>query len=149
MKLKLNYLLVLLLLIASACTKQQPANNDTSYNPLITPVGNFSGYFTLIHLNPATNKLDTSRALITLATTADLSYSVAGDTTTIQAPSYGTFTADGTLITFTDATVTKRTPPNTPQKHLNGPFLYTYDGTTLNIYGSSDTLSYNYVLQAH
>jgi hypothetical protein len=147
MKIKLNYLFILLL-IASGCSKQS-VNTSDPINPLIIPVGNFSGYFTLIHLNPATNKLDTGSAFITLAMTTGPSYSVAGDTTKIQDPSYGSFTADGTLITFVDQTVTKRTPLNTPKKHLNGPYLYTYDGTNLHIYGSSDTLNYNYVLQSY
>jgi hypothetical protein len=147
MKKKLNLLFPLLLLVASSCTKNTNyVNTDTS----TIPQGNFLGTFSLIHKNSVSGKLDTSRAIITIAfSLSTISYSVAGDTSKIQAPSHGTYTADGTYITFIDATY-KKNLPNLPKKHLNGAFLYTYtDSKNLHIYGSSDTLSYNYALTSY
>ncbi len=139
---KINYFL-LLLVIVSGCS-----NSGTPFNGGIetVPQGNFMGQFTLVHKN-SKGVLDTASAIITLTMTGG-NYSVSGDTTAIQAPSTGTFSADGTIITFDDVTVTKKTPLNTPKKHLNGPFLYTYAGPNLHIYGASDTLSYDYKLSS-
>jgi hypothetical protein len=143
-----NILFPLLLLMAAGCSKNAVTTVDNSSSAV--PNGNFLGPFTLIHKNSSTGKSDTSSALITVAfNISTASYSVAGDTSKIQAPSYGTYTADGTIITFADATVTKRTSANAPKKHLTGGFLYTYDGTKLHIYGSSDTLSFNYNLMSY
>jgi hypothetical protein len=145
-----HYLLIILLLgvfIAGGCIKNTTPPNLTA----VLPTGNFIGQFTLIHKNSATSKFDTAHAIITIAMMANATYAVAGDTTKIQAASNGSFnvdTPDG-IITFNDATVTKLTSLNTPKKHLNGPFLYTYDGANLHIFGSSDTLSYNYALTAY
>ena len=134
--------------MAAGCSKNAVTTVDNSSSAV--PNGNFLGPFTLIHKNSSTGKSDTSSALITVAfNISTASYSVAGDTSKIQAPSYGTYTADGTIITFADATVTKRTSANAPKKHLTGGFLYTYDGTKLHIYGSSDTLSFNYNLMSY
>jgi len=145
----LNYLLVMLsvLLVVESCTKNTPYSAPSSN----FPVGNFIGPFTLIHKNPVTNKLDTSSALVTLAMTSNVTYAIGGDTTKIQASSYGSFDVNNItqILTFYDATVTKTTNLNAPKKHLNGPFLYTFDGQNLHIYGSSDTLSYNYALQSY
>jgi len=139
---KLNYFLLLLFpALITGCLKNSPPANSNTVN---IPQGNFTGNFTLIHKSPK-GTLDTAYATIRLALTGT-NYTVTGDTTTIQAPSIGTFSADGTVITFADATVTKKTPLNTPKKHLNGPFLYTYSGPNLHIYGASDTLSYDYKL---
>jgi len=133
--------LLLIITIASGCLKNSAGNSS-----ILVPTGNFQGPFTLIHKNTA-GKLDTATANIVLALSASAAtYSVSGDTTTIQAPSHGTYNVDGTNILFTDATVSKTTNLNLPKKHLYGSFLYTFDGTNLHIYGSSDTLSYNYVL---
>jgi len=143
MKKYLLYILPLFLALAAGCSKNSPAPN-IDYSTII-PSGNFLGTFTLIHKSSSTGKLDTGRAIITIAFTPSPSnYSVAGDTSKIQAPSHGSYTADGTLISFVDATVTKTTSPNTAKKHLSGSFFYTYDGSNLRIYGSSDTLSFNY-----
>jgi len=139
---KINYFLLLLFpALITGCLKNSASTNENTIN---TPQGNFTGNFTLIHKS-SKGTLDTAYATITLAMNGT-NYVVSGDTTTIQAPSNGTFSADGSIITFVDATVTKRTPLNTPKKHLNGPFLYTYSGPNLHIYGASDTLSYDYKL---
>ena len=140
-----NILFPLLLLMATGCSKNAVTTVDNSSSTV--PSGNFLGPFTLIHKSSSTGKSDTSSAVVTVSfNISTASYSVGGDTSKIQAPSYGTYTADGTIITFTDATVTKKTSANAPKKHLTGGFLYTYDGTKLHIYGSSDTLSFNYNL---
>jgi len=143
------YILPILLALATSCSTKPVDTTPVDYSTVI-PNGNFLGPFTLIHKNSTTSKLDTSSAIITVAFSSSAStYSVAGDTSKIQAASHGTYTADGTLIKFTDATVTKTTSANTPKKHLSGTFFYTYDGTNLVIYGSSDTLSFNYKLQKY
>jgi len=146
MKIKSNYLLALVSILAVMGCSKQAVNGGGG--PSLGPQGNFSGSFTLIHENPVNNHLDTAVANVTLTLTANASFSVGGDTTKIQAPGNGTFTVDqpDNIITFQDVTVTKRTPLNTPKKHLNGPFLFSYDGSNLHIFGASDTLSYNYVL---
>jgi len=143
---KISYIFLLpVLVIAAGCLKQDnSANNDVNAN---LPQGNFLGQFTLIHKNSKTGNLDTSSAAVSLVLSGT-NFTVGGDTTKIQAPSYGTFTVDGNLITFTDLTVTKRTPANTPKKHLNGPFLFVSSASTLQIRGSSDTLSYSYDLNS-
>ena len=145
MKIKSNYLLLLLLflIMAMGCAKPSTGTPPAAAQALS---GNFTGQFTLIHQNPKTLATDTSNAVITL----DLNFpnfSVGGDTTVIQYPSHGTYTdnGDGT-ITFTDATVGKNTNINIPRKHLNGTFLYQYMAPNLQIYGCSDTLCYNYSL---
>ena len=149
MKKNLLYILPLLLAFMAACSSKPVSTTPVDYSTII-PDGNFLGTFVLIHKNSTTSKLDTSSAVITIAFNSGTSaYSVAGDTSKIQAPSHGTYTADGTLINFTDATVTKTTSANAPKKHLSGSFLYTYDGSNLHIYGSSDTLNFNYKMSKY
>lgn len=147
MKFKFTSLAFLIVAVTVAgCMKDTP-KADPNAN-LIVPVGNFGGQFRLIHLNPATSKLDTSYASVLISLNSDMSFSVAGDTSKIQAPSHGTFAVDyiNSLLTFTDQTVTKNTDLNAKKKHLNGPFLYTYTSPSLHIYGASDTLAYDYSL---
>jgi hypothetical protein len=149
MKIRSKYLLAFLTIavIAAGCIKTDTGNY--SGGPALVPDGVFTGQFTLIHENTSTNRLDTAQATITLTMVAlGTTYSVGGDTTKIQAPSKGSFGVDQVngAITFVDATITKTTPANTPKKHLNGTYLYTYDGTKLHIVGANDTLSYDYSL---
>ena len=148
MKRGLNYLIVafLIAIIATGCTKSTPYTQP----PTTFPIGSFIGPLTLIHKNSATSKLDTSTAVVQLIMTANETFSMGGDTSKIQAPSYGSFDVNNitNILTFYDATVTKTTNLNGPKKHLNGPFLFTYDSSnTLHIYGSSDTLSFDYAFK--
>lgn len=147
MKRKLNYVAAALLItvVIAGCTKSN-VNNNIANNTFVFPQGNFLGQFRLIHPSAKGFGFDTLYANITLNMSSDYSYSVGGDTSKIQVGSYGTFTPDVNTITFVDATVTKRTSPNTLKKHLNGPFLYTFNGSNLHIYGAADTLSYDYAL---
>jgi len=110
MKKTINYIFALLLIcVVAGCIKNSTAPNNASSN---IPNGNFLGVFTLIHKNPKTSVLDTSSANVTMSMSANTAaYSIGGDTTKIQAGSYGTFNVDGTLITFADATVTKKNKP--------------------------------------
>ena len=138
-------ILLSIVAVVTGCLKQDnSANNGVNIN---LPHGTFLGQFTLIHKSSKTGNLDTSSATVSLVLSG-ANFTVGGDTTKIQAPSYGTFTVDGNLITFMDVTVTKRTPANTPKKHLNGPFLFNSTGSTLQIRGASDTLSYAYDLNS-
>lgn len=147
MKFKIIFLFVLCTaMLLNACIKNTPSSPQAGQD--FTPYGNYAGNFQLIHLNPKNNKLDTSYASVTLSLNTDLTFVVGGDTTKIQAPSKGTFSADYSqkLIIFRDATVTKATPPNTAKKHLNGTFGYSYISPNLNITLATDTLLYNYSL---
>jgi len=151
MKRQLIYILAILATgYLTGCLKDNPNPGPVVESPLVNPQGNFSGTFTLIHLNPNTGNRDTSYANLFLYLTNGSNFQVAGDTSKIQAGSHGSYTVDGSIMTmtFTDATVTKRTLFNTPKKHLNGPFLYTFDGSNLHIYASNDTLNYSYQFQS-
>ncbi len=145
---KLYYLLPLLLIvvIAAGCAK---STDDTNTTTVILPVGNFSGQFTRIHLNSATKKLDTIHANLTIAMAAATGYAVSGDTT-YHAASYGGYVVDGVNIAFADQTLLQKGASTiTPTKtHLNGTYSYTYNAPNLQIYFSSDTVIYSYVLVA-
>jgi hypothetical protein len=148
MKNKLNYLLPLLVivLLTSACLKK------TAPVPVVLPVGTFSGPFTVIHLNPRTNKQDTSTANLVLNMSAATGFAVTGDTTKLHAGSHGGYQVDGTYVQFSDQTLPASPPvgvPSVPAKyHLNGLYLYNYDGTNFQFYATSDTLLVVYKLKA-
>jgi len=144
MKKLLNFLPLLILLPFAACTK----SSDRSTNPVNLPKGNFAGQFMLVHQSSLTGKLDTSYANITLSLSSSGNFAVAGDTSKIQAGSFGTYSEDASMINFTDITINKRTP-NTSKKHLNGSFNYTYGNSTLKMTLVADTLFYNYNLTSY
>ena len=133
------YPFLLVLLGAAACVK-------TTQTPTPLPSGTFTGPFTVIHLSPKTGKLDTATATITLSMSATTGYKVTGDTSKIQAGSYGSYIADGTYIQFIDHTTTGTA---TAKVHLNGIYQYQYNGASLNIYASTDTLGFTYTLKSN
>ncbi len=141
MKKRFNFLPLLFLLPFAACTK----SSDSSTNPVNLPRGNFAGQFMLVHQSSLTGKLDTSYANITLSLAASGNFAVGGDTSKIQAGSFGIYSGDASSINFIDATINKLTP-NTVKKHLNGTFNYTYGASTLKMSLVTDTLFYNYNL---
>jgi len=145
MKRKLNYLFPILLLLGTAgCVK---TSNDPS--TIDIPVGNFTGQFTRIHLNPNTNKLDTIKANITLNMGTATGYVVGGDTTN-HAASYGSYVVDGQNIAFSDHTLPSTTTITTPpvKIHLNGIYQYQYAPPVLQIGVQNDTISFFYNLIA-
>jgi hypothetical protein len=141
MKNKFTYLLPLLLIFVIACTK-----NKTAPTPL--PSGTFSGVFVRLHLNK-NNSIDTAKANIVLSMETATGYAVTGDTTSVQAGSFGNyiFGTSGTnnLVQFFDKTYPAT---GTPVKtHLVGVYQYFYDGTNLQLLANTDSLGYQYTLK--
>jgi len=141
MKRKLPYLFIIPLLAIAAC---EPKNNTTVV-PL--PAGNFSGQFIIIHLNSKTGLRDTAIANINLSLSTATGYKVTGDTTKIQAGSYGDYAENSQYITFADKTVAA-TPTNN-KYHLNGTYQYVYDGSNFEFALGSDTIGYTYILKTN
>jgi len=150
MKRRINYFLILLIIgtFIVACSKVTIP--DEPLRVLTAPEGIFSGTLTIVHTNLHTQKTDTARANTTLIMTLKPNhYVVPDDTTTIQAYSHGTYTADGVNITFIDSTLSFNSAPNPnlKKKHLYGMYTYQFDGTALQIYTQSDTLAFYYLLK--
>ena len=137
---KIFYLLPIaaFILFASACTKindNQPA--------VVLPTGTFTGQFLKIRLNPVTSKYDTSTAALQLTLSQSTGFTVTGDTTTLQAGSYGSYAANAYYIQFVDQTYNAAKPGS--KYHLQGVYNYLYNGTQLVMYVNySDTLSLQY-----
>jgi hypothetical protein len=149
MKHKLLYLLPLLLALGTGCLK---SSMDNTLPPPPAPSGTFKGQFRYIHRKTDKVPFDTLKANITLnMLTTNNTYTVTGDTATVHAGSYGTFSRMAPYLIFTDIT---NPATGTPlKKHLNGAYIYYYDGTTFQMqayssdpYGS-DTLRVQYDLK--
>jgi len=137
---KLFYLLPIAAFIffASACSKI----NDNQPT-VVLPTGTFTGQFLKIHLNPVTSKYDTSTAALQLTLSQSTGFTVTGDTTTLQAGSYGSYAANAYYIQFVDQTYNAAKPSS--KYHLQGVYNYLYNGTQLVIYVNyADTLSLQY-----
>jgi hypothetical protein len=141
MKNKVMYLLPLLLALATSCirnTGNSPTGPNYSY-----PLGTFTGTFTRIHKNPVTFKYDTATAALKLVLSTSIGYKVTGDTSTVHAGSYGSFSENSTNIGFND--VTYPAEGNPKKTHLSGAYSYTYDGYHLQLSTFlADTIWYNY-----
>jgi hypothetical protein len=140
MKHKLLYLLPLLIACITACKKTTVVKTP----PLSVPVGNFTGLYTRLHLTVKTGVVDTSYAQILLSIDSLGNYAVTGDTSTLQAGSYGKCTlgyADN--LSFIDKTLPAK---GTPVKdHLSGDYFYTYSfGILLMQKTVGDSLFYQY-----
>jgi len=146
MKNKLVYLfpLSLLLILVAGCVKLGPnPNNDISNYPY--PLGTFQGRFTRIHKNEITSKYDTASANIQLVLSTSTGYAVTGDTSTVHAGSYGSFSENQYNIAFNDATYPATGFP--VKTHLAGVYLYSLIGLNFKITGTDgDSLSYTYDL---
>ena len=146
MKLKLLYLLPILAALASACGGKSNA-------PIPIPDGTYSGQFRLLHIHPENrNIIDTTakaNVVVYISPVSSSTYKVTGDTSTVHAGSYGSFTADGDnkVITFIDKTYSGSAPVT--KTHLNGIYAYSYDGTSFKMeaYGALDTLRLQYDLK--
>jgi len=123
---KLFYLLPIAAFIffASACSKI----NDNQPT-VVLPTGTFTGQFLKIHLNPVTSKYDTSTAALQLTLSQSTGFTVTGDTTTLQAGSYGSYAANAYYIQFVDQTYNAAKPSS--KYHLQGVYNYLYNGTQL------------------
>lgn len=126
----------------AGCTKTTPPVN------VITPSfkGNYSGTFVRVHENLTTFKLDTLSATITVKLDSLGAYTVGGDTTTVHAGSFGTYALGyNDDIVFVDKTLPKTGTP--VKSHLSGDYLYSYDGTTLQLQKViGDSIKYSYVI---
>jgi hypothetical protein len=143
MKHKLLYFLPVLLLLTTGCLK----STSTSATPVPVPNGTFSGQFRLLTKHNGSAVFDTTKSNITVTLTGSNStFAVTGDTSTLHAGSYGTYGYNGTYISFADKTYpTSGTPVKV---HLNGAYLYYYDGTNFQMLAySGDTVSYQYDLK--
>jgi len=142
MKHRLLYLFPILLVLLSSCFNNKtaaPASTTT------VPSGTFTGQFRLLRFSKKTGAYDTLSANIMLTMETSTGYKVTGDTSTIQAGSYGDYGIStlNSNIVFQD-----KTYPTPTKTHLNGQYQYQYDGTTLQMVANSalDTLSLQYNL---
>ncbi|MDB5029614.1 hypothetical protein [Mucilaginibacter sp.] len=144
MKKKLVYLLPLLMALAVSCVKQaHDPSNDISNYPY--PLGTFSGKFTRIHKNIKTLKLDTATAAIQLVLSTATGYAVTGDTATVHAGSYGSFSENAFNIVFNDSTYPLMGFPK--KTHLAGVYAYSMSGLNFTITATDgDSLAYKYDL---
>jgi hypothetical protein len=144
MKKILLYSLPVLLAFVIGCG---PGTNNPA--PVNIPEGTFAGQFIYLHLHEKTGVIDTLKANIQLKMESTTGFQVTGDTSTLQAGSYGTyiFNSTNTAVDFMDKTY-PATGTST-KIHLNGIYAFAFDGTTLQMQTSSayDTLSYIYVLK--
>lgn len=142
MKHKLLFLFLSLIIVASSCVK-----SSVKTAPAPVPSGTFTGEFEVLHRH--SNKLpwDSLKTNLTVQfNTPAYTYNVSGlDTSTLHVASHGTFGISAPYIYFTDAEA--NTSPTT-KWHLNGYWLYNFDGTKLLMYiTSSDTLAAAYNLK--
>ncbi|SHN00354.1 hypothetical protein [Mucilaginibacter sp. OK098] len=145
MKLKLQYLLPLLAVLATGCIGGTNKNNN-NVSPI--PDGNYTGQFRLLHIH--TNSTDTVKTNITLTLSNSAgTYKVTGDTATVHAGSYGNYAGNSAtgLITFEDKTYSSSAPFT--KTHLAGTYNYVYDGTVFQMkaIGALDTLELQYDLK--
>ena len=139
MKRPLIYFVPLLMVCLAGCLSKPAAVIPTPH-----PKGSFSGKFWRFHFTKATSKIDTLIANITLVLDSAGNYSVGGDTTSVHAGSFGKWGLGvGDDLVFTDKTLPATGTPT--KQHLDGDYLYSYDGSTLQLLkGIGDTLSYQY-----
>jgi len=142
MKNKLLYLTTVLAVLIAGCSTD-------GIKPAPALSGSFSGQFTLYHRHVTTDPFDTLKANITLTLiTPANTFSVGGDTSTVIAGSKGTYelATNGNFILFIDNTIPKT--GTSSKVHLNGEYIYSYDGSTLQMLASSvDTLQVQYNLK--
>lgn len=143
MKHKLLYLFLFLVIVATGCIKSAPKNQ-----PAPTPSGTFTGEFKVLHRH--SNKLpwdSVKTNLIVQFNTPAYTYVVSGlDTSTLHTASQGTFGVSAPYIYFTDANA--NAAGTEKMWHLNGYYLYNFDGANLVMYVSSaDTLIAGYNLK--
>ncbi len=141
MKHKLLCLFPILAILTAGCIKNAPVAP-----PPPMPSGTFSGQFKLFHRHTTQVPFDSVKTNLTIKfQTSDNTFTVTGDTSTVHAGSYGTFGLYQPYIGFNDKTFSAL---HFTKSHLNGYYLYNYDGTNLVIYVSSaDTLLAGYSMK--
>jgi hypothetical protein len=143
MKHKILYLLLFVIgALSAGCIK---GSSTTPVPP--TPSGTFNGEFKVLHRSNDKVPYDSLKTTLSVNfSTSDYTYSVTGDTTTLHAGSYGSFSIASPYIGFSDKTYSTTSPGT--KWHLTGYYLYNYDGTNLIMYASSsDTLVIGYSLK--
>jgi hypothetical protein len=146
MKLRLLYLISILATLTVGCA------GGKSNAPTPIPDGTYSGQFRLLHIHSANrNIIDTTKAnvVVYISPVSTSTYKVTGDTSTVHAGSYGSFSADGNnnVITFIDKTYSSSA--QVTKTHLTGQYAYSYDGIhfKMEAYGALDTLRLQYDLK--
>ncbi|MBS1525562.1 MAG: hypothetical protein JST19_07930 [Bacteroidetes bacterium] len=141
MKHKILYFLPLLLCLGG-CFK-----NNAAVPPLVVPSGTFTGEFRLLHRSSVNVPFDTTKAEIVLTlNTPAYTYAVTGDTSTVHAGSKGVWGMNNSYINFADNTYPKSGTPT--KTHLNGLYLYYYNGSVFQMIATSaDTLALQYDLK--
>ena len=143
--------LLLIAVIISSCSK------DRVSAPGPLPTGTFGGYLEAYHLNPRTNKRDTTYEWVILTLSGANGFTIIGDTTvhagstSIQANSHGSYALNSfQYMQFSDKTLPAIAGANTASSSkysLNGLYIYAYNGTYFSLIGlSSDTLMVSYNL---
>jgi len=128
--------------LITGCSKSSDENNV----PVTLPVGTYTGQFLRIRGNVTTGNLDTTKANLNLSLSQSTGYAVTGDTSTLQAGSYGSYGVNAYYIQFVDKTYSQTAPFT--KYHLEGIYSYTFDGTNLKIgvtYGDTLSLQYTFV----
>jgi hypothetical protein len=141
MKHKLLFLFLSLIVIATGCVKGSSKNQ-----PAPTPSGTFTGEFKVLHRHTDKAAWDSAKTSLTvLFNTPAYTYAVSGlDTSTLHVASHGTFGISAPYIYFTDAEANNLLT----RWHLNGYWVYNFDGKNLVMYiSSSDTLVAGYNLK--
>ncbi len=114
--------------------------------PLLQPQGKFAGRFLKIHLNLLTKKQDTTSYNVEMEL-VNLTFKFTGDTSR-HAGSKGKFNYNEAYIQWEDSTVPAGTNSvNLPKPHLNGTYIYHYNGAELDFTAQNDTLKYYYDLK--
>ncbi len=141
MKHQLLYLFALLGILTTGCVKsakQAPAPP--------APSGTFTGQFIYLHRHTNQVPFDTVKTNITIKfVTPDFTFSLTPADTTIHAASHGAFGVNSPYLVFSDTTYKATSHPT--KTHLNGYYLYNYDGKILKMLAYSlDTLGLEYTL---
>jgi hypothetical protein len=142
MKQKLLLFLSVFALLASGCIKNEP---DLPPPPL--PSGTFTGTFKMLHRHTDKVPYDSLSTNLTLTLqSATNTFAVTGDTTAVHAGSFGTFAIYSQFIAFADKTYSATVV--SPKMHLDGTYIYNFDGINLTVEAtSSDTLAVGYFLK--
>lgn len=147
---RLSYLIPVLLCSALVvgCLKSEDVR------PAVVPVGNFSGQFRLISGNTIKKTIDTIKTNIKISLSQeDESFTITGDTSIAHAGSKGHYGINGNIIGFTDNTLSvnnagKSAPVINGKAHLNGIYLYFYNGNVLQMRTVvGDTIAFEYELK--
>jgi len=143
MKRKLFYLFPFLTPLANYFN-----NKSAASSPGVVPQGIFTGQFRLLQFSKKTGVFDTVSANIQLSM-EQTGYSVTGDTSTVQAGSYGPYAINtiNSTIDFQDKTYPHTGVPT--KTHLNGVYQYYYDGKVFQLLANSvlDKMSLQYDLK--